>query len=180
MNGKVRRTLSLIFMLAVLAGGILLFPCARVLVFEKVKNPSERIFSRDGLNGFCIGYTHSVNKGRVHDYYIVEGRSIVLIRTEFVSYGAGMPEPEDAEGAVFVVGDGSYSMNHVRNLGREFFLAVGAIADHSLAFAGNDGTYGGDASEFFLKDFFEPRTRLRVHVGKMNLIQYWFGKKTLD
>lgn len=171
MKIRVRRTLSLILAFGILAGGILCFPWFRILCFENVKNPSERICSRRGTGGFCIGYTHSVNKGRVHDHYRIDGNSIVLYRTDFVSYGAGMPEPEDAEGAVFTVSDGTYSMNHVRNLGREFYLAVGVVADHSLGIAGD---------EFFLKDFFEPRTRLRVHVGKMNLVQFWFGKKTLD
>ena len=43
---------------------------------------------------FIISYTHSVNRGRVRDYYIIKNKYIILSKTRFMSYGAGIPEPE--------------------------------------------------------------------------------------
>ena len=41
----------------------------------------------------------------MHDCFIVEGDELVVEKSRFVSYGAGIPEVQDAEGAVFSVTD---------------------------------------------------------------------------
>lgn len=148
-------TLALILVLA-----FALFPLFPVLSISNRKNPSERIYFTDGTKGFVISYTHSVNKGRVHDYYRTEGRNLVVYRTDFVSYGAGMPELEETPGAVFRKEDGTYSMEYHRNVGKAFLLSVGVIAEHSITVNGN---------EFFLKDFFKPKTSLVIEVKKISM-----------
>ena len=43
-------------------------------------------------------------------------------------------------------------------------MAVGVIADHSISF---NPDY---ENEFFLKDFFEPQTRLKINIKRIPLI----------
>lgn len=130
-----------------------------VLVIQNIKNPSEKIyFDLSSFNGeFTISYTHSVNKGRVHDVYSTENGILTLLRTEFVSYGAGMPEIEETPNAVFQVNDGVYTMEMNRKVGKELIMAVGVIAEHSVTVGNN---------EYFLKDFFKPQSRLKIGVKK--------------
>jgi len=88
--------------LILFAGGIFLFPALPVLSVSNRKNMSQRFYFMKGFkDGFSISYTHSVNKGRVKDFYKAKGRNLVCGRTVFVSYGAGIPEPQGMPGAVF-------------------------------------------------------------------------------
>ena len=82
---------------AILFGIVMLTaPVISVLSISNRKTQSQRIFySIKNLDDFVISYTHSVNKGRVHDYYSVGNNGVLILnQTEFVSYGAGIPEPE--------------------------------------------------------------------------------------
>ncbi|MDE7391358.1 MAG: DUF1850 domain-containing protein, partial [Treponemataceae bacterium] len=65
---------------------VLTVPCVPCVSVSNRKNPAERVLSRAALGGFVISYTHSVNKGRVHDFYGTDGGVLVLEKTAFVSY----------------------------------------------------------------------------------------------
>ena len=138
------------------------FPFFSVLSISNRKNPSEKIHFENGARGFIISYTHSVNKGRVHDYYRADGKNLILYRTDFVSYGAGMPEIEETPDAVFYQAGETYTMEYKRNVGTSFLLSVGVIAEHSVTVGNN---------EFFLKDFFEPKTSLVFKIKRISLIE---------
>ena len=152
--------ISVIFFLVV--AFVFIFPFFSVLSISNRKNPSEKIHFGNGARGFVISYTHSVNKGRVHDYYRTDGKNLILYRTDFVSYGAGMPEIEETPGAVFYQADKTYTMEYKRDVGTCFLLSVGVIAEHSVTVGNN---------EFFLKDFFEPKTSLVFEVKRIALVE---------
>lgn len=152
--------ISVIFFLVL--AFVFIFPFFSVLSISNRKNPSEKIHFGNGARGFIISYTHSVNKGRVHDYYRAKGKNLILYRTDFVSYGAGMPEMEETPGAVFHQTDETYTMEYKRNVGTSFLLSVGVIAEHSVTVGNN---------EFFLKDFFEPKTSLVFEVKRISLVE---------
>ncbi|WP_407398540.1 DUF1850 domain-containing protein [Treponema sp.] len=152
--------ISVIFFLAV--AFVFIIPLFPVLSISNRKNPSEKIYFIDGAQGFVVSYTHSVNKGRVHDYYRAEGKNLILYRTDFVSYGAGMPEIEETPGAVFYQADETYTMEYERKVGTSFLLSVGVIAEHSVTVANN---------EYFLKDFFTPKTSLVFECIKIPAIE---------
>lgn len=141
---------------------VLNLPLFRVLSVSNRKNPSEKIYSRNGLNGFIISYTHSVNKGRVHDWYTTKNGKIILLKTVVVSYGAGIPEPEEIENCIFTAAKDGYELTINKSMDN-FLLAVGVIAEHSITV--------GD-HEFFLKDFFKPQTSLNFQVKRVSLINY--------
>ena len=73
-----------------------------------------------------------------------------------------MPEIEETPGAVFHQADETYTMEYKRNVGTSFLLSVGVIAEHSVTVGNN---------EFFLKDFFEPKTSLVFEVKRISLVE---------
>ena len=73
-----------------------------------------------------------------------------------------MPEIEETPDAVFYQAGETYTMEYERNVGTSFLLSVGVIAEHSITL----GDY-----EFFLKDFFEPKTSLVFKIKRISLIE---------
>ena len=164
---------SLLLIILILGGVIFFTPSKTVLAIYNRKNPEQRIYSVQGYrDGFIISYTHSVNKGRVHDYYKcdLENRELVLQSTHFVSYGAGIPEPEETPGAEFTVLGDDYTISNINRRMQKLVMAVGVIADHSFAV---DNT---DFEERALKDFFEPQTSLIFEIKKVSPVDYWVHK----
>ena len=153
-----------------LSGGVILFaPSKTVLVIYNRKNPDQRVYSAQGYkNGFIISYTHSVNKGRIHDYYKCDkkNRQLVLQSMYFVSYGAGIPEPEEIPGATFTKLDDSYIISNINRVVPKLVMAVGVIADHTFA------VDNADFYEIPLKDYFEPQTSLIFEIEKVSIAGY--------
>ena len=148
-------------------------PVVRALSISNRKNHSERIYSiRAVKDGFSVNYTHSVNKGRVHDYYrVLDSGELELYKTCFVSYGAGIPEPYETEGAEFLVTDDGYIIENLHRKLPNLVMAVGVIAEHSVTV---------DGTEFFLKDFFKPQTSLVFEVKRLSLLKIVFTRSSID
>ena len=161
---------SIIFLL----GGVIFFaPSKTVLAIYNRKNPEQKVYSAQGYkNGFIISYTHSVNKGRIHDYYKCDKKQggLVLQSMYFVSYGAGIPEPEEIPGATFTALDDSYIISDINRFVPKLVMAVGVIADHTFA------VDKADSKELPLKDFFEPQTSLIFEIEKVSPVEYWTHK----
>ncbi len=151
-----------------LMGIVLCVPAVRCLSLSSRLRPSERVLSRKALGGFCISYTHSVNKGRVHDYYRTDGTVLVLDRTSFVSYGAGIPEAYETEGAVFSVDGGSYEITNLNRRLPRLLMAVGVIAEHAISI---------DDGEVPLKTLFVPQTSVVFEVKTVPLIFYLISRR---
>ncbi len=169
--------LLIIAALFILAGAFFFVPAFTVLSISSRKNPEQCFYSIEGAkNGFCISYTHSVNKGRVHDYYkrTLDNR-LILERTVFVSYGAGIPEPGETSGAVFTVLPYGYEISSLNRVLPELVMAVGLIAEHSITFS-NKGDFDFD-TELFLKNYFAPQTSIILKIKRISLFDYIKTKK---
>ena len=142
---------------------VLTVPCVPCVAVSNRKNPAERVLSRAALGGFVISYTHSVNKGRVHDFYGTNGGMLVLEKTAFVSYGAGIPEASETDGARFAVTDDGYVITNLNRRLERLVMAVGVIAEHTM-------TVGG--KEVLLRTLFAPQTSLSIEVKKVPLSAY--------
>lgn len=162
-----------LFIILILLGIIFLIPSIPVLAIYNRKNPNQRFYSRIGYkNGFVISYTHSVNKGRVHDFYTkTEDNQLKLERTIFVSYGAGIPEPEETPGAVFTVLENGYEISNLNRIVPKLTMAVGLIANHAITFY-----YESKSVDYSLTDFFEPQTSITLEIKKINLLEYTLNK----
>lgn len=168
---------SIIFLL----GGVILFaPSKTVLVIYNRKNPEQRVYSERGYrDGFVISYTHSVNKGRIHDFYTCDQKNdtLILQSMHFVSYGAGIPEPEEVPGATFIAMDDYYIISNINRVLPRLAMAVGLIADHSFIATNMNGNYENNFNdiegEVFLKKYFAPQTSLIFEVKKVSPVSYW-------
>ena len=173
-----KKNIFLITMVLVLVFNL---PLVRVLSISNRKNFSERIYSRSGArDGFAISYTHSVNKGRVHDFYLPAGDGgLELFMTEFVSYGAGIPEPYETDGAEFHSTENGYIISGLNRRLPKLVMAVGVIAEHSVSFGKTamEGMEFSGNNEFFLKEFFKPQTSLIFEIKKVSLLNYFITKK---
>ena len=139
------------------------------------------LLSREAARaGFVISYTHSVNKGRVRDFYACGGNSLLLEKTDFVSYGAGMPEAGETPGAGFSVTESGYELAGLDRRMDELLLAVGLTARHSIALrqAGADGGEGM-GEELYLEDVFAVQTPVRIRVRRVPVLRYLLSRKLM-
>jgi hypothetical protein len=87
----------------------------------------ERLFeiAVDQGDEVTLTYTHSVQKTPVKDVYVVDGSELRAERSEFRSFGAGLPteDVERTDEGYVVEGSGSYD---------ELRVAPGEIAGHEL------------------------------------------------
>ena len=164
-------------------GAFFLVPVIPVLSITNRKAPNQKVYSIDGFkNGFIISYTHSVNKGRVKDYYTIKSDYTLLCdKSVFLSYGAGIPEPQDFPDAVFSVTSEGYTITNINRNLKKLTMAVGIIANHSITILNsnvvNSQTEFSDSKEFFLTDFFEPQTSINLQIKRVSLIKYLTSKK---
>ena len=121
-------------------------------------------------NGFAISYTHSVNKGRVKDFYKSKGHKLVCGRTVFVSYGAGIPEPQEMPGAVFKSTDEGYEISNINRTVDKLVMAVGIVANHAISIQDKNGKI----TDYFLTDFFEPQTSIVFQIKNVSAADYIF------
>mgnify|MGYP003292148078 CR=1 FL=1 len=152
---------------------LLCLPTKKVLLIYNRKNPGEYyLVNTHKLNGFEISYTHSVNKGRVHDFYTLEpDNTLLLDKTRFVSYGAGIPEPEETPGAEFIVTEDGYYITKLNRHVNKLTMAVGLIANHAISFS-----YSDSSREFELKNLFKPQTSIILEIKRTSLLKYIFHK----
>lgn len=164
------KKLLVLVLLLLAAGGSLFLPAVRVLSVRGRKNPELRFYSTAACkDGFIISYTHSVNKGRVHDFYrITKSGSLELYKTQFVSYGAGIPEAEETPGATFTVMQDGYIIENLNRVLPRLTMAVGIIANHTFAY-GNE--FSGQ-KEYPFTDFFPPQTSIILEYKKISIIEY--------
>ena len=164
------KKIIVLIILILIAGGRFFLPAIKVLSVSGRKNPKEVFYSTAFCKeGFIISYTHSVNKGRVHDYYsFLPDRTLELYKTQFVSYGAGIPEPEETPGAFFTVTNDGYFIENLNRKVPHLVMAVGIVANHSIA-TGSD--FDSDKEKFFT-DYFEPQTSLILEYKKVSVFSY--------
>ncbi len=128
-----------------------IFP--KLLINEKVFNIKNK--------EFVISYTHSVNKGLVRDYYIIKDKNIILSKTRFASYGAGIPEPEETQ--KFIITDDYIEIDDINKKIDNLYLFVGTVANHTIEI---------DGEEIELKKLFKPQSNIKIEYKILSLFEY--------
>ena len=164
------KKIIILIILILAAGGFFFLPAVRVLSISGRKTPDKVYYSAAACKeGFIISYTHSVNKGRVHDYYrFLPDRTLELYQTQFVSYGAGIPEPEETPGAFFTVTEDGYYIENLNRIVPRLVMAVGIVANHSIA----TGSKMQTEKELFFTDYYEPQTSIILEYKTVSLFNY--------
>lgn len=128
-----------------------IFP--KLLINEKVFNIKNK--------EFVISYTHSVNKGLVRDYYIIRDKNIILSKTRFVSYGAGIPEPEKRQ--KFRETEDYIEISDINRKIDNLYLFVGTIANHKIEI---------DEKKIELKEIFKPQENIKIEYKILSIFEY--------
>lgn len=141
---------------------LLFIPLFPRLVLNSVKNNKINMILKIDNKQFVISYTHSVNKGRVRDFYFIDKNgNIVLDKTRFVSYGAGIAEPEKNEN--IVITDDYIEINNINRIIKNFYLFIGVVANHTIII---------DDKIIELDKFFEPQTNIKIEYKKLSILDY--------
>ncbi len=156
MNGKGKA----VMLTGILLCGLifLLLPQVPVLSVTEAKTdvPVLYVKVRDGQE-FSIAFTHSVNRRPVRDYIRVAGEQLLVVRSEYDAFGAGMPETPQGEMTLRLMPEGKLVLANVNRRLPEFTIFVGAVANHILYAAGR---------EIPLVDLAPPETSLTFRIAK--------------
>ncbi|MHC1727095.1 MAG: DUF1850 domain-containing protein [Syntrophobacteraceae bacterium] len=123
-------------------GGILL--CATMSVGEE----------------FTLSFMHSVNKRPVYDTLRAQGDHLVIVKSRYDAFGAGMPESSTEDGAFAVLPDGWLEWRVNRPV-PEIIVRVGRVAEHTLWIKGR---------ETRLADLAEPGNALVFRVHRLSIL----------
>lgn len=153
---------------AAVAAAILFVPFLPFFCLYDLDDPS-RVFIPGGQRfaasetEFVVSYTHSVNKGRVRDYYRFGADRVLRVeKTRFVSWGAGIPDPEG--GNTFVNADGYIEIGNINRVIPRLVVRVGIVADHALELPG--------AAPVRLSDAFKPQTAVAFEYRNLSVFDY--------
>jgi len=137
--------------------GFLLWPFFLVL---------EIVDGRGGRVVFCarvqpgeevvLSFVHSVNQRPVYDTLRVEADHLLIVRSRFDTFGAGMPEASTQDGTLTVAEDGWLEWT-VNRPTPEITVRVGRVANHTMHYKGRD---------IRLSDLAEPGSALTLRVRK--------------
>jgi hypothetical protein len=134
-----RRLAILAFLGTGTVGAVLiLFP--HHIVLEIVPTDTERhtlcAKMRAGEE-FVLSFTHSVNRRPVYDTIRMARDRVVVVKSRYDSFGAGMPEHSTAEGTFRVAEDGWIEWTINRPM-PEVVVRVGRVANHTLHLKGRE------------------------------------------
>lgn len=147
--------------------GLLLWPFLHALeIVEGRSGLSVLCFRGQPGEEFVISFVHSVNRRPVYDTLRVEGDHLVIVKSRFDAFGAGMPEASTAEGTLAAAPDGWLEWTVNRPV-PEITVRVGRVADHTLHFKGR---------EIRLADLSEPGTALTFRVRKARWLDLMKGR----
>ena len=124
--------------LVVAAGAFIFVP--RHVTLEVVPTDTERralcAKMRDGEE-FVLSFTHSVNRRPVYDTIRVARDHVIVVKSRYDAFGAGMPEHSTAEGTFRVAEDGWIEWTINRPM-PEVVVRVGRVANHTLHLKGRE------------------------------------------
>jgi hypothetical protein len=115
---------------------------------------------------FVLSFVHSVNKRPVYDTLRAETDHLVIVRSRFDSFGAGMPEASTLEGTLTIAKDGWLEWT-VNRAVPEITVRVGWVAEHTLHIQGR---------EIRLANLVEPGKPLTMRVRKIRMVDLFKGR----
>lgn len=120
-------------MVGLLIAAILpVFPCLAVVNTSAGAHNHKIIFCKRAKDAeeFRLSFTHSVNKTPVTDYFKIENGHLLLYKTTFTSYGAGMPEYNPNQQVTLE--NGQVVISNIDTAYDTFSVFVGDSAEHML------------------------------------------------
>jgi hypothetical protein len=158
---------SAVFLAGLAAVGSLCVPWASVLEITDVVT-GQALWRHEMKVGeeFVLSFTHSVNKRPVFDTLRAQGDHIIIVKSHYDAFGAGMPEATTDEGTLTVLPDGWLEWTVNRPV-PEVVVRVGRVAGHTLWIQGEEIPLSGLA---------EPGSALSFRVRKISALSMLKGR----
>jgi len=162
-----QRLLTFLLLLAGAGLGVLCYPWICALEISEVS--TGRILwcspMKEGEE-FVLSFTHSVNRRPVFDTLRVQGDHLIIVKSVFDAFGAGMPEASTEEGQLSVM-PGGWLRWTVNRPVPEIILRVGEVANHMLTIK---------SRQFSLAELTEPGTALAFRVRMVSFLATMKGR----
>jgi hypothetical protein len=146
---------------------LLFFLLPAVRQFLIIDYKTDKILYASGVkpgDKFSITYIHSVNKSPIEDQFIIEDDfSIMLQKTIFRSFGAGVPSTPD-DGSRYVFFKDRIEVPDINRKIDNLLLFVGIIADHHFLMNGKD---------LKLNELSPPQRSVHFLIKKITVHQYF-------
>jgi len=154
------RRLAAAGILTLIVGTALFWPAMNGVELFSVSSSQTRMCARM-TNGeeMILSFTHSVNKRPVYETLCVRDGSLVIVKSRFDAFGAGMPEASTSDGTFKMLPDGWLEWTVNRPV-PEVVVRVGRVAGHRLLIKGR---------EVALADLAEPGDGLRIRVENYSI-----------
>jgi hypothetical protein len=155
-------------LLAVSAGLLILaWPRTVVLSLTDLRREQEVYCARmaEGEE-VVLRFIHSVNKRPVFDTLRAGPDHVVIVKSRFDAFGAGMPEASTDQGTFRVLPDGWLEWTINRRM-PEVVVRVGRVADHTLLIEGREVPLAGLA---------EPGAPIAFTGQLRSLVGLWKGR----
>lgn len=154
MNNKIKIVIIIVLLV------IFLLPMFNAFMIIDVENNNiVYVSAASKITEFYIQFIHSVNKTPVYEYYKISNQQFYLCKTEFYSYGAGMPEFEDYGQRPYIE-DGIVHVDNLNIKMESFTIFVGTIANHTINF---------NNTSLKLSQIVKPGKSAQFKVGKVSL-----------
>jgi hypothetical protein len=143
---------------------VFFFPQRLVLEIVNV-NSGQMVLCVDIADGeeFVLSFIHSVNKRPVYDTLRAARDHLIIVKSRFDAFGAGMPESSTEEGTLRVAEDGWLEWTTNRSV-PEVVVRVGRVAEHTLHLKGRSVP---------LKDVAEPGSPLSMQIHQRSRYAVW-------
>lgn len=162
-----RHRLVLLLLLAGTIPGAFCYPWSSILEISAVRS-GQVLWCAPVRMGeeFVLSFIHSVNRRPVFDTLRAQGDHLVIVKSVFDAFGAGMPDVSTEEGQLSVM-PGGWLQWDVNRPVTEIILRVGEVADHTLTFR---------TEQFALADLAEPGTAIVFRVRTVSFLATMKGR----
>ena len=143
---------------------VLFYPQHLVLEIVNV-NSGQMLLCAEMADGeeLVLSFIHSVNKRPVYDTLRAARNHLVIVKSRFDAFGAGMPESSTEEGTLRIAEDGWLEWTTNRPV-PEVVVRVGRVAEHTLHLKGRSVP---------LKDLAEPGSPLSMQIHQRSRYAVW-------
>ncbi len=162
------------FCIVIFPAAIFSFPVFKGITITDSKTGELLYFNPvDAGERFSIRYIHSVNKSPVEDFFIIADDGLIIEKTVFTAFGAGVPASAD-DGGILKVYDDRMEVTGINRRIDDFLLFVGVTAEHSFII---------DNDELLLRKISSLQRSLRIAVKRIslfNIIKLRYYKQLID
>jgi hypothetical protein len=166
-SDAMRHRLIVLLLLAGAGLGVLFYPWVSVLEISSISTGHVLwCSSMEVGEEFVLSFTHSVNKRPVFDTLQAQGDHLVIVKSVFDAFGAGMPDASTEDGQ-FSVLPGGWLQWRVNRPVPEIVLRVGQVANHTVTIK---------TRQFLLAELTEPGTAVAFRVRMVSFLATMKGR----